>query len=95
MSELVNGGQSLPSKMAGCPSPDNISTRKGQWPSDDEFHPKRPCSTPRSADTPVVISRDILKRVGPAADRLGVSHQQASLSALSTTVVETWMTSPS
>ena len=29
---------------------------------------------PRSAGTPVVIPRDILKRVGPAADRLGVSH---------------------
>ena len=49
--------------------------------SNDEFRPKRACSTtPKPAGTQVIIpvNRDVLKKVGPAADRLGLSHQQAT-----------------
>ena len=45
----------------------------------DEFVPKRACTTtPRSTGTSVTIPRDILKKVGPAADRLGLSNQQVT-----------------
>ena len=45
----------------------------------DEFVPKRACTTtPRSTGTFVTIPRDILKKVGPAADRLGLSNQQVT-----------------
>ena len=45
----------------------------------NEFVPKRACTTtPRSTGTSVTIPRDILKKVGPAADRLGLSNQQVT-----------------
>ena len=45
----------------------------------DEFVPKRACTTtPRSTGTSITIPRDILKKVGPAADRLGLSNQQVT-----------------
>ena len=43
---------------------------------DADYQPKRPCNTPRSTGTTVQIPRDILQRVGPAADRLLLSNNQ-------------------
>ena len=55
------------------------STSQQSQPSEDDFLPKRSQQiTPRSAGTPVMIPRDILKMVGPSADRLRVSHQQTT-----------------
>ena len=44
--------------------------------SDAEFKPKRPCVTPKPAGTPILLPKDILRRVGPTADRLGLSNNQ-------------------
>ena len=55
-------------------------TSPTQTDSDDDFQPKRArtTSTPRSTGAFITVPRDILKRVGPAADRLGLSNQQAT-----------------
>ena len=45
----------------------------------DEFVPKRACTTtPRSTGTSVTVPRDILKKVGPAADRFCLYNQQVT-----------------
>ena len=44
--------------------------------SDTDFTPKRPCTTPRSSGITLHLPKDILKRVGPTADRLGLSNNQ-------------------
>ena len=69
---------STPTPNLSSPTSAASSSSQTSQHSDNNFHPKWHCSTPRSVGTPVVIPRDILKRVGPAADRLGVSHQQAT-----------------
>ena len=61
------------------PTPTSTPPSASFQESNDEFRPKRACSTtPRPAGTQVIIPRDVLKKVGPAADRLGLSHQQAT-----------------
>ena len=47
--------------------------------SDTEFQPKRPCTTPRSTGTSLVLPKDILRKVGPTADRLGISNNQLTV----------------
>ena len=64
---------------ASTPTPTSTPPSASSQESNDEFRPKRACSTtPRPAGTQVIIPRDVLKKVGPAADRLGLSHQQAT-----------------
>ena len=64
---------------ASTPTPTSTPPSASSQESNDEFRPKRACSsTPRPAVTQVIIPRDVLKKVGPAADRLGLSHQQAT-----------------
>ena len=64
---------------ASAPTPNSTPPSASSQKSTDEFRPKRACSTtPRPAGTQVIIPRDVLKKVGPAADRLGLSHQQAT-----------------
>ena len=64
---------------ASTPTPTSTPHSASSQESNDEFRPKRACSTtPRPAGTQVIIPRDVLKKVGPAADRLGLSHQQAT-----------------
>ena len=64
---------------ASTPTPTSTPPSASSQESNDEFRPKRACSTtPRPARTQVIIPRDVLKKVGPAADRLGLSHQQAT-----------------
>ena len=46
----------------------NISLDSGE-----EFTPKRTC-TPRATGTTVEITKDVLKKLGPAADRLNLSN---------------------
>ena len=64
---------------ASTPTPTSTPPSAYSQESNYEFRPKRACSTtPRPAGTQVIIPRDVLKKVGPAADRLGLSHQQAT-----------------
>ena len=57
---------------AFTPTPTSTPPSASSQESNDEFRPKRACSTtPRPAGTQVIIPRDVLKKVGPAADRLG------------------------
>ena len=64
---------------ASTPTPTSTPPSASSQESNDEFRPKRACSTtPRPAGTQVIIPRDVLKKVGPAADRLGLSHRQAT-----------------
>ena len=61
------------------PTPTSTPPSASSQESNDEFRPKRACSTTTTpAGTQVIIPRDVLKKVGPAADRLGLSHQQAT-----------------
>ena len=64
-----------PSASPTASSPSSHTT--GTPPSSDaEFKPKRPCVTPKPAGTPILLPKDILRRVGPTADRLGLSNNQ-------------------
>ena len=64
---------------ASTPTPTSTPPSASSQESNDEFRPKRACSTtPRPTGTQVIIPRDVLKKVGPAADRLGLSHQQTT-----------------
>ena len=57
---------------ASTPTPTSTPLSASSQESNDEFRPKRACSTtPRPAGTQVIIPRDVLKKMGPAADRLG------------------------
>ena len=44
-----------------------------------ESVPKRQCTTPGSTGITLQLPRDILKKVGPTADRLGVSNNQLTV----------------
>ena len=44
--------------------------------SEPEFVSKHPCTTPRTTGTDLHLPRDIIKKIGPTADRLGVSNNQ-------------------
>ena len=69
-----------PSASPAASSPSSPTT--GTPPSSDaEYKPKRPCVTPKPAGTPI-LPKDILRRVGPTADRLGLSNNQL------TTIIE-------
>ena len=64
---------------ASTPTPTSTPPSASSQESNDQFRPKRACfTTPRPAGTQVIIPRDVLKKGGPAADRLGLSHQQAT-----------------
>ena len=63
------------SQPSSTPSPDAAPSP----PSDPEFAPKRSCTTPRSTGTTLHLPRDILKRVGPTADRLGLTNNQLTV----------------
>ena len=64
---------------ASTPTPTSTPPVASSQESNDEFRPKRACSTtPRPAGTQVIIPRDVLKKACPVADRLGLSHQQAT-----------------
>ena len=64
-----------PSASPTASSPSSPTT--GTHPSSDaEYKPKRPCVTPKPAATPIHLPKDILRRVGPTADRLGLSNNQ-------------------
>ena len=58
------------------PDPSPPSTAPSSPTSDTEYQPKRLCTTPRSTGTTVHLPRDILQKIGPTADRLGVSNNQ-------------------
>ena len=47
--------------------------------SSEKLLPKKPCRescTPRSTGTTITVPTDIIKKIGPAADRLGASNNQ-------------------
>ena len=75
-----------PSASPTASSPSNPTT--GTPPSSDtEFKPKRPCVTPKPAGTPILLPKDILRRVGPTADRLGLSNNQLTTKLTTITAV--------
>ena len=59
---------------ASSPTPASSPTTIPTYAAD--FQPKRPCTTPRSSGTYLLLPRDILQKVGPTADRLGISNNQ-------------------
>ena len=69
---------STPSNPSASPTASSPSSPTTGTPpsSDAEFKPKRPCVTPKPAGTPILLPKDILRRVGPTADRLGLSNNQ-------------------
>ena len=58
---------------SSTPEPSDVSPSGSPGDSAEEFTPKRPC-TPRSVGTTVEISKDFLKKLAPAADRLEISN---------------------
>ena len=67
---------SQPSTSSPPPTSTASSSPSSAPSSDADFTPKRPCTTPRPSGTTLHLPRDILKRVGPTADRLGLSNNQ-------------------
>ena len=68
-----------PSTSSSQPPPTLSPDAAPSPPSDQDFTPKRSCITPRSTGTTLHLPRDILKKVGPTADRLGLTNNQLTV----------------